>query len=90
MPPHLHIPRHARLASNRHSKLMTSLVVLQMKSSDDLVYRDMLRYTADVAILLSISQCLLHLKSPNVSAREKQVLKRELGDEMVRSLHHMS
>nr|CAB3264507.1 nucleoporin NUP188 homolog [Phallusia mammillata] len=45
-------------------------------------YKDSLTYIADVSLVLVMSQCLLLLKQTNVSHRNKQFLRRNLGDEL--------
>merc|ERR1739838_356576 len=45
-------------------------------------YSEILKYMGDMSLMLSMTQSLLYLKSPHIDDREKEVLKRELGDEM--------
>lgn len=43
-------------------------------------------YVMDIALAIAVSQGMLLLKHPNVSARDKQRLRRELGDELIACL----
>jgi len=38
---------------------------------------------SDTALITVMSQCMLLLKQPQISNRQKQLLKRELSDELV-------
>ena len=42
-----------------------------------------LNVLADSALITVMSQCMLLLKQPQISNRQKQILKRELSDELV-------
>ena len=53
----------------------------QVKNNEE--YSEILKYMGDMSLMLSMTQSLLYLKSPHIDDREKEVLKRELGDEMV-------
>ena len=48
-----------------------------------LCYRSLVFFVMENALYLTMSQGMLYLKDPQVSPREKPLLKRELGTEMV-------
>jgi len=47
------------------------------------VFRWLVMFVLETALYLTMSQAMLYLKNPDVPQRDKQLLKRELGTEMV-------
>ena len=48
-----------------------------------IVFRWLVMFVLETALYLTMSQAMLYLKNPDVPQRDKQLLKRELGTEMV-------
>ena len=69
-----------------HLKDLTENVNLMLALSSDAVsvyFRSMLTFVLENSLLVIMSQAVRYLKDPALSLRDKQLLKRELGAELV-------
>ena len=59
---------------------------LELQGDKPSTVQNTLSMLSDSALVTVMSQCMLLLKQPEISNRQKQILKRELSDELVSRL----